>query len=856
VAEADAWDPGHAAIWIEREPGERRALSLRHPVYPYEADTSADDSATLIGIAAGYLRKVGDKFGLPLLLEPNTATFNVPLAWLPVHGDDTPAPPQASFWVRRYDASSQHLEDRTVVILAVQSATANVSTLAIGSRLGIRILAHVSLSGPPFKIRITSSACSTGLAKVLGPHARAAAKFFDDFFQRGLRWSELRTSIQGAVALDEGTSIWFDGLRVVETSGARAILEVYAYTSPPARQPETPAYAVTARLLLDPSDPPRLEVIDRRPLVAHAGPVNAQLFRLDPASQEGLGGLIDARPNRSPARLQKYLAIELLPGLTLGNTGETGLLDDRNQVKVTRSKLVEPNADETAEQRVFPASVTQSRLNGFAALSGYQCARGLWDAMRAYGLSPIQYSKFALLPLRIRHRASIRPGPGKDGKTVNAQVKFDPPQGDLIATTGLNLQPIQVRFALADLKRSVSRREPLGLAADPRWSWHEYGHVLLVTSTGALQFRFAHSAGDALAAVMLDPESKLAAHPRLRGLTFPWVYLHRRHDRDVFLGWSWSGRYHRPAEFPTDVNSYRRKGYQSEQILSTSLFRLYRALGGDTVLVNGSPATDRRRAAADYTAYLVMKAIGLMNPAFVAPMETPDQFVSALVDADIGTSPVASGPLQGRVGGCTYKVVRWAFEAQGLYATNDPLAVVDKPGKPPDPDVFIDDGRPDSAGDHPRGGYMPVSLDWHDAPNASPWHASANAIQVAGNQVSVEVRNRGQSAADQVMVQVWWIHWPLGQPIPLWDKGFWNSLPASAPQTVPEWPKPPVTFGPFALPSQPSGQRLLIVAEATCAADPANTDVSTALPCSLQPTPIIDLVAGDNNLGLRLHIVP
>ena len=888
---ADAWNVDNAAIWIEQAPGENRAIALRHPTYPYEADASAVDSGTLIGIAAAYLRKVREKFRLPELFEPNTAKFNVPLAWLHVHepvheDDDTPAPPQASFWV----PSSTQLVDRTLVVLAVQSAFENDAASALGSRLGIRIVAHVSPSEPlPWKVRITGASCSTGLAKALGPHDEVVRKFFDSFFGQSPFRADVRTGMQEALGLGfEKYTLWLDGLRVIESSGSRAILDVYATVSPPEDQPDTPAYAVTARLSVDPSGALRWQRVDRQPLLAHtstmgrtttnatttavsspisrAGPVQARLFLRDPASQNGLGDLINARPNRSPKRLEKYRTMVPLPGLTLGGTGAANLRDDLGQVQVTQSTILDPTANETVAQTVFPVDPTHSRLNDFAALSGYQRSRGLWDTMRAYGLSPIQYFKFARWPLRIRYRASIRPGPGKDGKTVNAQVNFDLPQGDLIPTTPLTLRPVQVRFALADLKRSVSRREPLGLAADPRWSWHEYGHVLLLASTGALQFRFAHSAGDALAAILSDPESALATHRRMRGLTFPWVYLHRRHDRDVFLGWSWSGRYHRPAQFSTDVNNYPRKGYRSEQILSTSLFRLYRALGGDTVRADGKPAPDRRKAAADYTAYLIMKAIGLMSPAFMLPLETPDQFVSTLIDADHDTPlPVALGPLKDRVGGCAHKVVRWAFEAQGLYATMDPLAVVDKPGKPPARDVFIDDERPDSEGDYPRGGYMPVSLEWHAAPNPSPWHASDNAIRVTGNpvignQVSVEVRNRGQLAANQVTVQIWWIHWQPGQPVPPWDKGTWNSRPPSAAQTVPAWLNPPVlnppvTFGPFTLPPQPSGRRL-IVAEATCAGDRANTDVSTGLPCATQPTPIIDLIAGDNNLGLRLHVVP
>src|SRR5262249_32371927 len=164
-----------------------------------------------------------------------------------------------------------------------------------------------------------------------------------------------------------------------------------------------------------------------------------------------------------------------------------------------------------------PNDVAHARMNPFAALSGYQHGRELLDTMESYGLDPNEYFRLASLPLRIRYRATIVPGPGKDGKTVNAMVDYDPPEAHYNGDWTLDaFKPLQVRFALADLKRSPSRREPLGLAADPRWSWHEYCHVLLAASTGSLEFRFAHSAGDALAAVLWDPPSRLALEPSER----------------------------------------------------------------------------------------------------------------------------------------------------------------------------------------------------------------------------------------------------------------------------------------------------------------------------------------------------
>ena len=87
-----------------------------------------------------------------------------------------------------------------------------------------------------------------------------------------------------------------------------------------------------------------------------------------------------------------------------------------------------------------------------------------------------------------------------------------------------------MHFALADLSTRArkpwdgttrSPAVPLGIAADARWIWHEIGHVLLTTSVGELQFRFAHSPGDALAAIVLDPESDACNGPELAGLDLP-----------------------------------------------------------------------------------------------------------------------------------------------------------------------------------------------------------------------------------------------------------------------------------------------------------------------------------------------
>jgi hypothetical protein len=848
------WYSDDPAVWRENAPGAARAITLRHPTYPYVDTWGTTDPDDLIGIAAAYLEKVRSAFGLPQIVDPTTKKFGVPLAWLPVGLVPDPAVPVASTWVRRYARPAERvgLIDRTAILLAVQAVHANDETTALGSRLGIRIVAHVSPGAqPPWTVRITSSSCSIGLVPFLGPHSSTITSFLQELVTNsGARSHLAEDLIRAAARLPaDAPPLSIDGVRFLGTTEAVARFDVYASVSRPDDKPDALTYGLTARLAFV-ADEPTVEHVERCPLVScnvAPRPVKAKLFPQNPTSQPappGTGRIVDARANRSPRRLERYRQPVDLFGLTLDGAGNAHLSDDGDpQVSVMQSKLVDrKTANEAHDQVVKPVSIPHARTNAFAALSGYQHARELFDTMRAYGLSPVEHFKFASLPLLVRYRATIRPGPGKDGKTVNAQVDYDPPEGD--PWTQVDPKPLQVRFALADLKRSWSRREPLGVAADPRWSWHEYGHVLLVSATGALEFLFAHSAGDALAAIMWDPQSAVWNRPRRRGQTYPWAYLNRRHDRSVWSGWSWSGTYHRQERFPL-VENRRRKGYRSEQILSTSLFRLYRALGGDT----GQPDVGARRAAADYTVYLIMRAIGSLGPANALLPETPDQLVTALIDADIATLPSATGSLKDRVGGWAHKVVRWAFEAQGLYALANPPDVVNAPGEPLDVDLFIDDLRPDSEGAHPRGGYMPVSLDWNGAP--PPWHASPSAIKVGPNQVTVEVRNRGRLPATGVTVRLLWVSWPELQPEPpKWDPkaNTWKLLGASGPQTVPAGGNAMV-FGPF--PAPPQGSRLLLLAEATCPADRANTDEATGLHCATLPTPIVDLVAGDNNLGLR-----
>jgi hypothetical protein len=253
-------------------------------------------------------------------------------------------------------------------------------------------------------------------------------------------------------------------------------------------------------------------------------------------------------------------------------------------------------------------------------------------------------------------------------------------------------------------------------------------------------------------------------------------------------------------------------------------------------------------------------------------VKTPDGFATALISADIGIDTfVWNGTT--RCGGSAHKVIRWAFENQGLYQLAQGR---DGPGAPPPVDIFIDDQR-DLI--HPvkpqlakkmRGGYDPAPLD------TAKWQAADDALWVqraAGNRagrgdrasvnkknyVFARVRNRGQQKATSVQVTVWCA--PMnGSAIPAWpDSTAWTQLQGPA-KTADIKSGGSRKFGPFIWVPQAAANANAVVnyallAIATCADDPSNADPATLLPCAVTPGRTDFLVSCDNNLGLRTVIV-
>lgn len=519
-----------------------------------------------------------------------------------------------------------------------------------------------------------------------------------------------------------------------------------------------------------------------------------------------------------------------------------------------------------------PAGGPPIRSDDASAVQAFFHTRELVQRLQAYGWpKPADYFRLAAPEIKVFYRSGIAQGPGKDGRTVNACVS---PEGWHPGAAGLApgaMPPptLEVHLAWADLRRRERaiwpwggppvQAIPFGIAADRRWLWHEFGHVLLVASTGELELRFAHNGGDAMAAIVADPGSKLEGH--LRGSTFPFVHLPRRHDRCASDGWSWSGTMHAELAAVPHAKHPIRKGYRSEQILSSSLFRLYRCIGGDT----GAGGSSERHRASHYAMYLILQAMQLMGDARIQPTYTAAQFVHWLRQADrqTGVWSMTGGSPFTRVGGTLAKVIRWAFEAQGLHGRGN------GPGLPPPVDIYIRDRRPTTdvpgfgRADYGFGSYVPVSLHWQSQPSdpAPRWQADPGTgivHQPGSGRVEVRVCNRGSVGANNVTVSLWAKAWPFPGGQPVWDgKNSWTECPAVGPavqNVAASGPNGAVVFT-FELPALAQGPYLLF-AQATCRDDRANTDPALSLACSYLSTPLVDLVPHDNNLALRVIDVP
>jgi hypothetical protein len=565
----------------------------------------------------------------------------------------------------------------------------------------------------------------------------------------------------------------------------------------------------------------------------------------DPVSQYSADSANERRPVRNDALLNACRTNA--PSLPAQGAP---LLTDKFEVR--RSVVPYPSQAGAVWRR---GDLAELRSDDLSAAHVYQRLHEFFARLQGYGFDVPARFRWAALPIVGVPRATLPRSP--DGRTVNAAVR-----ATLAVRKDGSGAPshLEVGFGAAQLTRRTEHRrgthlraEPLGLAADERWAWHEFGHVLAYAATGQLEFRFSHGVGDALAAVIADPDSQLHDEPELAALTFPFVALGRSHNRPAALGWCFCGRRNGLRALRSERAMRAYAGYFEEQLFSTALYRLYQSLGGATRDLALPPrAGDRpmRYSASDYVVYLLMWAIDTMSPDSLAPTSSADDFVFLLGRADAVTHhfhirptwPEGPAPRHvRRLGGRVGKVIVWAFGQQGLDARVPIEQTREGAAAPPAVDVYI------RAHERDGGSYDAVPLRWAVTARL-PWHASG--ITAQGAEVQVQVDNRGTQRAPGVAVQAWWcdadapgfLKWQLLAPTSL--QGI----------DVPEQPKAGVAFR-FAKPAV--GGRYWVFAAATCFADRSNIDPATLLPFAdgqppTRPRDLLELVANDNNCGLAL----
>ena len=855
----DRWSPDPAAVSTERlldEDGASRVAMLRHPTHPYAVDVAdgPDLDARLLDVANDYIRLIHDKAELgraaDLLLAGFPDGFGwLQLAWGGAGGDRDPG---LSFWVTGRDRQ-RGVKDRSAVLLAGNRHVSDGAQRCERAGVGLRIVMHltpVDDGSGRLLVRIGGAifwrlqhAREPNLGDLIQVGAlKSAQQRAQQVFGFG------RASITGfAVIPSPGSSVTALRLIGVGGRGSGSAERVFSWTARLNRSAVDGESSVVPESLVEQSSNMAADTM---------------VFAADPASRKSAATEVLRRPSRDATRLDPFRSWTFpLPAV---------LKDPAGRFEVHQSVVGDRDNDPDQAQVLPAAPKLPLRSDHLAAAHAAARASELFERLDAYGLPAETYFKEAELPLVLRHRAWFYSQP--DGLTINAEVRYSAERHGLAEPGPTGERPrLEVRFGSANLTHRDERRndhgrkrsQPLGLAADPRWAWHEFGHVLSFAGTGALEFPFAHSAGDGLAAIVADPDSRLArataagsSRAGMSGYTFPWAQLSRRHDRSAAEGWCWCGRRNGARHARPRLPPLLFKGYTEEQMLASSLFMLYRAIGGDAWGSGASGASPRRHAASDYVVYLVMRAIALLGPSSITPASSPDIFVSALIDADIGTADWlvtatwrACMPRdEHRIGGTVHKVIRWAFEQQGLYATPDPKENVEGPGKPPDVDIHVPglDGRS-------TGEYAPVPLTWTSDPNAlAPgWFAHPSALWPADGQVHMTVRNRGEQAANGIAVRAW--------VTPADDLSAWTLLWQTGPSPASVGGGGAATFH---FEAKDAGGLALrgawfVLGEASCLDDRSNLDPAALLACSGATPPVdaallTDLVANDNNLGLRL----
>lgn len=511
------------------------------------------------------------------------------------------------------------------------------------------------------------------------------------------------------------------------------------------------------------------------------------VFKTDPFTT----GVPAATPAASNAVLNPVRSAVTLPGLVGPSAGVQKLKGNWVEIKEIEAPVV--------ASPTLPAGLNfnyNARTNEFAAVSAYYHNDNFFRFVTGLGF-PASYWGTTAFPLPVDHRGM--------GNAVNAHCVGN-------GSGGIG----HACYALAD---STNPANPLGIAADWRVVLHELGgHGVLYCHVNSPNFGFAHSAGDSMAAIVNDPGS-LAPD---RFVTFPWVNIGRRHDRSVAAGWAWGGT--------NDIG-----GYSSEQILCTTLFRIYRSIGGDAGNLS------MKRFASRFTAYLILRTIGNLTPFHATQTAATSllrvaAFANEMISANLG-----DWTSEGLAGGAYGKVIRWAFEKQGLYQAAGATPPFTTAGKPPAVDVYINDGR--------NGEYTYQPVHWANtniwnrrAPDGGAAHQEP--IVGATNYAYVKIKNRGTATATGVVVKGFHCQPGAGLTWPIDWKPM--ATPQLAAPNVAGNNAAEIVVGPFKwIPSQLGHECMMMVASAI--GDPSNINNFGAG----DTIPEWRLVPHDNNIGQR-----
>ena len=543
-------------------------------------------------------------------------------------------------------------------------------------------------------------------------------------------------------------------------------------------------------------------------LRALAGDVDGRVFVQDPPTKTGGTAVTSASNN---ATLDPHATTLALANLDPpSGAGVQSLIG-------SFGRLIDVEGEAIAPPTFPPGSnfVYQPRTNNFAAVSAYYHVDLLFRTIADLGFTVSGaggYFNNTTFPISVDHRCF-------SGSTINAHCIGN-------GTGGIG----HVGYGLMDTTDLVN---PLGRACDPRVTWHELGgHGILYEFVNSANFGFSHSAGDSLSGIFYDPESKLwgvdgtplGKPGDLRFTYVPWhPSLNRRFDRTTAAGWAWGG-------------SQDDGGYGSEEILATTMFRVYRSIGGD------STDLGRRKFASRMAMWLILRTVQNLtqasNPGYAR------DFADEMMTVD-----ELNWSSEGIFGGAYNKVVRWSFEKQGEYQS--PLITNGGPGdgsvtaagKPPDQDVYIDDGR--------GGEYQYQPVHWN---TTTIWNrhnqgqAPAHQEPKLGkkNYAWVKIKNRGTQTATNVVVRGY--HTKPGAGL-LWPTDFEPLTTAQinvgsvGPNNTDEQ-----IVGPFEWTPNINGYGhdcLLMVVSA--AGDTSNVDKFTAG----EVIPEWRLVPNDNNIGQR-----